>query len=359
MADISPKLENELELLERDEELTALLGNIEEGNKRKIFDMLSERLKIVVASGNVDVPEVDGINIDDKSQIVTPAGPTESTENKPSVSSLSSLPTGHVQIPKIGTFSGDEPLGKGDISYDQWRHEVTCLMKDNYKECTVMLAIRRSLKSTAASVMLNLGVDISAQEVLDKFHVVFGNVLPNEILLEDFYTARQSDSETVVAWGCRIEKLLMRAKEQGTIQGTEDMARTKFWSGIRDERVKSGLRHKFDGGGSFHELLRNARLLEHEFSAMKTKTVKVSFQLAPDWASIDSRLSKLEKAINSFVSKSSTESNSKEGSASSDLFCRYCKKRGHTIDQCRILQSKNAKKAQQGNAQQPTPGAEG
>ena len=92
---------------------------------------------------------------------------------------------------------------------------------------------------------------------------------------------------------------------------------------------------------------------------MKTKTVKVSSQLAPDWASIDSRLSKLEKAINSFVSKSSTESNSKEGSASSDLFCRYCKKRGHTIDQCRILQSKNAKKAQQGNAQQPTPGAEG
>ena len=29
--------------------------------------------------------------------------------------------------------------------------------------------------------------------MLDKFHVVFGNVLPNEILLEDFYTARQSD----------------------------------------------------------------------------------------------------------------------------------------------------------------------
>ena len=118
MADISPKLENELELLERDEELTALLGNIEEGNKRKIFDMLSERLKIVVASGNVDVPEVDGINIDDKSQIVTPAGPTESTENKPSVSSLSSLPTGHVQIPKIGSFSVVELPGKGDILYD-------------------------------------------------------------------------------------------------------------------------------------------------------------------------------------------------------------------------------------------------
>lgn len=342
MAGPPAKLLTEIELLQRDEECSILLGSLEEADKRKLFELLANRMSSLLVDGDTIEPKVEGTQ-------------AEQSEQKPSISDNPINLTGHVQIPKIGVFSGDEPLNKGEVTYEHWRHEVNCLVKEEYKECTVLLAIRRSLKGTAATVLLNLGVDISTKDVVEKFNVVFGNILPNEMLLEDFYTARQGDSESVVAWGCRIERLLMKAKEQGTIQGTEDMARTKFWSGIKDEQVKSALRHKFDGGDKFHELLRNARLLEHEFQSKKTKTVKISSQLAPNLDGIEARLSKLEKAINDLVSNHGK--GSKESDASHGTMCRYCKKKGHKIEDCRILQNKNERKVQQENSQQLTPGA--
>jgi hypothetical protein len=342
MADIPDSVTTEIDLLQNDEEFTTLLGAFDEAAKRKLFEILTTRMSTLVAEPK---DEVNAVKAEGGEEIdVKPA--ENDTEN------VLTAPVGHIQTPKIGTFSGDEPMGKGDISYDQWRHEVSCLMKDGFREKLVLLAMRRSLKGTAASVMLNLGVDIHAKDVLEKFNVVFGNILPNEMLLEDFYTARQLQSETVVAWGCRIERLLMKAKEQGTIQGTEDMARTKFWSGIKDERVKTALRHKFDSGSSFHELLRNARLLEHEFQSK----VKVSSQLTPDWSGIESRLAKLEETLNSFMSNKSGSGSNGSSSTGSAPVCNYCKKKGHKIGDCRILKSKNAKKSQQENSQQPAPG---
>ena len=70
-------------------------------------------------------PEGYGIITEDMSQIASKDGATTDSittnEKKQSLSSLSviaSLPTGHVQISQIGTFSVVDLLGKGDILYD-------------------------------------------------------------------------------------------------------------------------------------------------------------------------------------------------------------------------------------------------
>ena len=46
-------------------------------------------------------------------------------------------------IPRISTFTGEDNNG---VSYDMWRYEVLCLVKNRYTHETIKMAIRRSLK---------------------------------------------------------------------------------------------------------------------------------------------------------------------------------------------------------------------
>lgn len=333
MSDLQP--DDYVALLERDEEFSGILGKLELDDKTKLLGILKSNVPSSSQSteSKPDLPE---------------GGATAGGTAAESKSEIGSELLSKSQLPKLGTFSGDEPLGKGEISYIQWKHEVTCLSKEGYSESVIMLCIRRCLKGTAASVLVNLGVDVTPKHVVDKFDVVFGNILPSEMLLENFYTARQKDSESVVAWGCRIETLLKTAKEQGTIQATEDMAKTKFWSGIKDQQIKSALRHKFDSGVTFEELLKRARMLELEY---QPKSVNVKAQSVPsDFDKLQSRMDKIEKML----SKLTEKSEQKDGTTS--LFCRYCKRTNHVIEDCWVLARKKAK--QQENSSQSTPGAE-
>ena len=72
----------------------------------------------------------------------------------------------------------------------------------------IMQAVRRSLKGTTAEVLLNLGAQVQPDEVIEECDIIFGNVLTNEAILEEFYTCRQRDRKAAVEWGCRVESLL-------------------------------------------------------------------------------------------------------------------------------------------------------
>jgi hypothetical protein len=66
---------------------------------------------------------------------------------------------------RIAVFSG----GRNDSSYELWRSEVTCLRKEGYVIETIMNAIKSSLKSKPANVMMQLGPACSIEEILLKF----------------------------------------------------------------------------------------------------------------------------------------------------------------------------------------------
>jgi hypothetical protein len=133
------------------------------------------------------------------------------------------------------------------------------------------------VRGTAADVLLHLGNTITVQTVIDKFDNIFGDVLPMDVLFEKFYTARQKEGESVAAWACRLEDILAKlmardpmAIASGAAQG---MIRSKFWSGLSDDKVKNALRHRFDGGATYNELLVAARV--NELEAVQTApTVK-------------------------------------------------------------------------------------
>ena len=174
--------------------------------------------------------------------------------------------------PRISTFSGAKEA-KNTVSFYQWRYEVNCLRRTERSE-VVLLAIRQSLRHPASDVLLHMGESATIEDILAKFNVVYGNVLPTERLLESFYTSKQGSTESVAAWGCRLEGLLNVLKEQSDISSSaEQMLRSKFWSGICDDRIRFGLRHLYDASASYEQLLLRARILEQEMSSTPSSSL--------------------------------------------------------------------------------------
>lgn len=75
-------------------------------------------------------------------------------------------------IPKISCFSGDG--SKNDTTYDLWRYEVDCLIKERYKEESIAQSIRRSLRGDAGKVAMRLGPGATVTQILDNMESVFG-----------------------------------------------------------------------------------------------------------------------------------------------------------------------------------------
>ena len=164
-----------------------------------------------------------------------------------------------LQYPKITFCSGESK----DASFNQWRNEVKCLLNEGHPISNIMQGIRRSLKGTAADVLINLGEHANPISVLHKFEIVFGETESSEALFEKYYTARQTSEETIAQWGCRLEGILVKLQTYGVVVvNIPEMLRTKFWSGMFHAYIKSALRHKFDSGICYESLLSYARSVE-------------------------------------------------------------------------------------------------
>ena len=69
-------------------------------------------------------------------------------------------------------FSGLQP-GKGECTFDLWKYEVDCLIRENvYSEENQRRMIRASLRGEAAHVLKRLGPDASVANILQKMFMV-------------------------------------------------------------------------------------------------------------------------------------------------------------------------------------------
>ena len=91
----------------------------------------------------------------------------------------------HLGAPQINTFSGKAMLGKTEVSFKQWYHEVQC-MKDHYPELVVWESIVRSLKGAVADMARYMGPTASVSNILQKLMVIFGMILLFDILMQNF-----------------------------------------------------------------------------------------------------------------------------------------------------------------------------
>lgn len=163
-------------------------------------------------------------------------------------------------------FSGDN--NKGDVPFEIWQQEVQALKATGaYTDAEILIAIRKSLKGLAAEVLLHLGPNATSDVLLKKMENTFGNVLPIDKLLEKFWSAKQTDGESVTAWACRLEHLVSQIRSRDASifpEGSSSMLRTKFWSGLREERMKNALRHLMDTDCGYDQVMISARVAELE-----------------------------------------------------------------------------------------------
>ncbi len=201
---------------------------------------------------------------------------------------VKSLPIHTSSQAKLSNFSGDRGA-KGEVSFDQWRFEVRALTRDKiYHEGLVLQAIQRSVRGSAAEILMTLGETVTVETILEKFDHLFGNVLPAEVVLEQFYGSRQKSEESVASWACRLEDLLAQVSRKQTVslskEAVQGMLRTKFYSGLHTG-IRDKVRHKFDNeSATYDDLLVLARTaeLEEQKEKEKDKAAKVSQAVVAD-----------------------------------------------------------------------------
>lgn len=149
----------------------------------------------------------------------------------------------------------------------------------------IMQAIRRSVRCEASRILMRLGTGVDIETILEKFESVYGTVDTKEELLAKFYSAKQGESEDIIAWSFRLEDLLSRVVEQRMIShhDSDKMLRTKFWAGLsQDLKDISGF--KFEMIKDFDKLRVELRKMEreHKIPEKETKTTTNSIlQVSP------------------------------------------------------------------------------
>ncbi|XP_069134304.1 uncharacterized protein [Argopecten irradians] len=256
------------------------------------------------------------------------------------------------QVPKISTFSGDESPQRGETTYEGWRYEVRCLASDStLSEELILQAIRKSLRGIARQTLIPLGPRATLSEILRKLDTFFGNVASNEVVLQQFYSAAQKEGESVTAYGCRLKALLQLAINSGHVNSAarDNMLRSKFWTGLRCDKLKGQTRHKYDIK-SYDLLLREVRAVDLELNpAQKAtdKSKKAKAQHNPVQVSeSDTKLDQLTNQVSALMSKSKVLEKKLEGNGKS----------GANQNKGKAGRSDGYQKQNKGNAQKPSAG---
>ena len=108
----------------------------------------------------------------------------------------------HIGTPKINTFSSNITLGKTEVSYKQWNHEVQCI------KAVVWESIMRCLKGAVADMAQYMGPTASVSNISEKLLVIFRTVASFKVLMQNFYKITQGSNEKVPSFTPRLEGTL-------------------------------------------------------------------------------------------------------------------------------------------------------
>ena len=203
--------------------------------------------------------------------------------------------------PRLSPFSGTP--GR-DASFGRWKSEVLCLKDDpEHSSNAVLNAVRRSLRSPAADLIVHIDRHATVKELLRKLETVYGNILTGQTILQKFYSEKQSASETIAEWACRLEDLAYTAEEKKMVEraAVEGMLKAQFYSGIKHQRIKDALRQQRNAL-SFEDLVVQARELEEEYSTTSSTKQQQSqpteMQMLMElMKKMDARMDKLEQDV--------------------------------------------------------------
>ena len=238
----------------------------------------------------------------------------------------------------MSTFSGS---GK-DCSFGRWKHEARCLEADDrYSPSTVLEAVRKSLKTPAADALPRLGVNPTLDQVIKKLESTYGSVLSGEVLLERFYSSKQTADENCAKWSNRIEDLVYQALDKKALseEAVPGTLRQRFWSGLHESSIKDALRHRYQTL-TFEEVITEARVIEEEKTddpqkdkeKGKVKSHQVTESADSKMDVVIKKLQQMEADIQELKKEKSKPS---ESQSKGPVKCTKCSLEGHFFWGCR------------------------
>ena len=204
---------------------------------------------------------------------------------------------------KLSLFSGAQKHMGGEVPFEVWRHEVECLQRDEgLSPESLARLVRRSLRGEAGQLVLNMGLDISVIEIVDKLEGFYGTVETGAVLLQQLYSSKQEQSESIAAYSARLQLIIDKAEQRQGISRSakDDTIKVVFWKGLCDEQLKQALRHKYESIGSFDALVRAARLAEQEsrdFGEFHAPSQRPRTRVGAHSNQVDNNRSDLEREV--------------------------------------------------------------
>lgn len=202
-------------------------------------------------------------------------------------------------VPKIATFSGDK--SKQDTSFELWKYEVECLVRDKYSESIIQQSIRRSLKGEAGEAAMRIGPNASVQVILKRMEDIFGSVERGENIMEEFYSSSQKKGEDSMKWSCRLEEIYRKAVAKGVAkqEDANEKLKSRYWNGLQ-LWLKDITGYKYEQVQTFDDLRREIRLIEKDH---EKKTTTTSMSLTAENDSSKSEMQELKGMIQQLTTK--------------------------------------------------------
>jgi len=236
------------------DEIVAAVGSLDDGARERLIRAISSTPVTAKKPRNILLGNIQQVGIKSEPLSCTPEASRPGSSRHQDLTNVTMLvDTDSIALPKLSIFSGvtafnGEPK-PGETTYTQFNYQVRCLIRDGkISDSAIMQAVRRAVKGSAADTLLAMGEAVTPQRMLSKFEVVYGNVLTREQTLEEIYAARQREGELTAPWCSRLENLAAVAIDKGAIskQCSDEIIRSKFWTGLSNDYIKQQTRHKFD-----------------------------------------------------------------------------------------------------------------
>ena len=175
-----------------------------------------------------------------------------------------------MSLPQLPFFSGEDQ--KGNVSFEVWKFELSCLTKENYPDSLILQSIWKNLRGKAREILLTLGETAKPVDSLNKLEGIYGNVSTNEVLLQQFYIEFQHEDESVADYSIRIENLLRKATRSRTIPDEirNEMLCSTLWNGLGDPLLKNSSRYTYETKKDFNQLRKKLRAIEQDLSVSST-----------------------------------------------------------------------------------------
>ena len=294
----------EMELEKRHRELLArehknhafALQNIKEQDDvmRKMFDQMEIQSKIVadlvhkvseLSAANSKPPSVSGKDFATPGTSAEKVSKVAASEDTNTPDEVLTRARGSAVVlektPRLGSFSGEDPLPKNEITFPDWAMDVQAALH-NHPEPVVRQVAFESVKGAAKNLIRYLGPAATTHDYLEKLEVQYGGVATADTLMQQFYHLSQDKGETVACFAARVEgalnRLMVRYPQLIPPKDKDRQLLERVFNGMHVDN-QNGVRYLYNEPGvTYKEFLLEARRTDKKAVAVRAKAASVDIE---------------------------------------------------------------------------------